>query len=64
MAQGARQQSREVDQGLRELERKINAIKGKKYPTQIRIRAKETYSQADMNAVIDKLNELLRILNA
>jgi hypothetical protein len=53
-----------VDQGLRELEKRIAAIENRKYPTQMRTRASATYSQADMNAIIDKLNELLRMLDA
>lgn len=64
MATGTRQETRQVDQGLRELEKRIAALENRKYPTQMRTRASATYSQADMNAIIDKLNELLRMLDA
>lgn len=62
MATGVRQDSRGAEQAISQLERRLDKLEGFRAPSQIGIRASSSYDPAQINAIIDKVNELLRVL--
>lgn len=62
MATGVRQDSRQAEHAISQLEKRIDRLENFRAPTKIGIRAGESYDPAQINAIIDKVNELLRVL--